>query len=190
MADHITLLTLHGMLKLYPKSGFIQSLTGFIFQTASYLVTLFIWLYCESNQFSHQLFDNMTASTGYFVPVTLGLVWFSCVLWHIKPCGLFNAKSCYYIYIYIYIKEKLATVVEGDLKAPFSLATKPKCREGCYPFPWIAYLTLDPCLGGSAREVSCTIFLSFWYESTRDWTPVSKTIGEHLHHCANEPVHI
>ena len=25
------------------------------------------------------------------------------VLWHIKPCRLFNAKSCLYIYIYIYV---------------------------------------------------------------------------------------
>ena len=25
------------------------------------------------------------------------------VLWHMNPCGLFNAKPCLYIYIYIYI---------------------------------------------------------------------------------------
>ena len=30
---------------------------------------------------------------------------------------------------------KLATLVEGDPKAPF-----PRCREGRYPFPWIALL--------------------------------------------------
>ena len=29
----------------------------------------------------------------------VGLVWFSLVLWHINPCWLFNAKSCFYIYI-------------------------------------------------------------------------------------------
>ena len=41
-----------------------------------------------------------------------------------------------YIYIYIYIyKVKLATVVENDLKAPFSIA-----RGGYYSFPWIALL--------------------------------------------------
>ena len=37
-----------------------------------------------------------------------------------------------HIYIYIYIVVKLATVVEGNLKALFSIATTPKCREGCY----------------------------------------------------------
>ena len=37
-------------------------------------------------------------------------------------------------------KVKLATVVEGDQKAPFSIATKLRCRGGCYSFPWTAPL--------------------------------------------------
>ena len=36
-------------------------------------------------------------------------------------------------------KAKLATFVESDLKAPFSIATTPRCR-GCYSIPWIALL--------------------------------------------------
>ena len=35
---------------------------------------------------------------------------------------------------------KLATVVEGDQKAPFSIATTPRCRERHYSFPWITPL--------------------------------------------------
>ena len=35
----------------------------------------------------------------------------------------------------IYVK--LATVIKGDLKAPFSIAAIPKCRGGHYSFPWI-----------------------------------------------------
>ena len=31
---------------------------------------------------------------------------------------------------------KLANVVEGDQKAPFSIATTPRCRGGHYSFPW------------------------------------------------------
>ena len=31
-----------------------------------------------------------------------------------------------------------ATVVEGDQKAPFSVATTPRCRGRRYSFPWIA----------------------------------------------------
>ena len=39
-------------------------------------------------------------------------------------------------------KVKLATIVEGDPKAPFSIATTPKCREGCYSFSRISPLYL------------------------------------------------
>ena len=37
----------------------------------------------------------------------------------------------------------LVSVVEGDLKVSFSIATTLRCRGGCYSFPWIAPLTLD-----------------------------------------------
>ena len=33
---------------------------------------------------------------------------------------------------------KLATLVEGNTKAPFSIATTPRCRGGRYSIPWIA----------------------------------------------------
>ena len=36
---------------------------------------------------------------------------------------------------------KLATVVEGDQKVSFSVATTPRCREGRYSFSWIAPLS-------------------------------------------------
>ena len=39
----------------------------------------------------------------------------------------------------INIKVMLATA-EGNPKAPFSIATKPKYRGGHYSFPWIALL--------------------------------------------------
>ena len=35
---------------------------------------------------------------------------------------------------------KSATLVEGNPKAPFSIATTPRCRGGCYSIPWIASL--------------------------------------------------
>ena len=35
---------------------------------------------------------------------------------------------------------KLATLLEGDPKAPFSIATTPRCRGGRYSFPLIAPL--------------------------------------------------
>ena len=53
--------------------------------------------------------------------------------------GIFS-EIIYYIYLVIFIylffyfknsvsKEKLLTVVEGDQKAPFSIATTPRCKE-------------------------------------------------------------
>ena len=91
---------------------------------------------------------------------------FGLVLGHINHCRLFNAKS-----ILIHIsKVKLATIVEGNPKAPFSIATTPRCRGGRYSFPGLLYFTLDPYLimlsvkqGGIKYH-----FLSLWYDVTWD----------------------
>ena len=86
-------------------------------------------------------------------------------------------------------KKLLATVVEGDQKAPFSMATTPWCRVGRYFFPWIAplytYLIL---LSVKQGGIKYHFFKSLWYDATWDWTQVSRTIGEHSTHYANEPV--
>ena len=78
-------------------------------------------------------------------------------------------------------KVKLATIVEGNPKAPFSIATTPRCRGGRYSFPGLPYFTLDPYFimlsvkqGGIKYH-----FLSHRYDSTWDWTQVSRAIGEH-----------
>ena len=79
----------------------------------------------------------------------------------------YNIITTIYIYIYIYICKqdvelnylcglicqktgvgslthfmlcKLATIVEGDLKTPCSIAPTPRCRVGHYSFPWISLL--------------------------------------------------
>ena len=58
------------------------------------------------------------------------MIWLGWVLWHINQCRLFNVKSSLYI-----CKVKLATRVEGNPKAPFSIATTPRCRGERYSFP-------------------------------------------------------
>ena len=70
-------------------------------------------------------------------------------------------------YIYIVVKVKLATLVEGDPKANFSIATTPKWRGERYLFPWIAPLYLDPYLIMlSVKQGSIKYhFLSLWYDS-------------------------
>ena len=76
----------------------------------------------------------------------------------------------------------MATVVKGNLKPPFLIATTLRCREGATPLPGLLHFTLDPYLimlsvkQGSIKDH----FLSLWYDLTWDWTPVSWTIGEHF----------
>ena len=41
---------------------------------------------------------------------------------------------------------KLVTLVEGQPKAPFSIATTPKAAEGATPFSGLLHFTLDPYL--------------------------------------------
>ena len=46
----------------------------------------------------------------------------------------------WFVHIPFGSKVKLATLVEGNQKAPFSIATTLMCRGGCDSFPWIAPL--------------------------------------------------
>ena len=57
----------------------------------------------------------------------------------------------------------MATVVEGDQKAPFSIATTPGCRGGRYSFPNCSTLPLIRTLycWVLSKEVSSTIFKLF-----------------------------
>ena len=76
----------------------------------------------------------------------------------------------------------MATVVEGERKVPFSIATTLRYREGATPFPGLLHFTLYTYLimlsvkqGGIKYH-----FLSLWYDSTWDWTSVSIVIGEYI----------
>ena len=53
-------------------------------------------------------------------------------------CQSFN--SSYYVLYITVSKVKLVTEVKGDPKAPFLIATTPRCRGGRYSFPWIVPL--------------------------------------------------
>ena len=65
-------------------------------------------------------------------------------------------------------KVKLVNVVEGDQKAPSSIATTPRCREGATPFPGLLHFTIDTDLillsvkqGGIKYHSK-----SLWYDAT------------------------
>ena len=68
-----------------------------------------------------------------------GFFCFFLVPWILVDIRLVNIYTNIYLFIYTYIY-KLATIVEGDPKAPFSIATTPRCRGGRYSIPRIAPL--------------------------------------------------
>ena len=76
------------------------------------------------------------------------------------------------------------TVIEGDPKDPFLIATTPRCRGGLYSLPEFLHFTLDTyLLMLSIKQASIKYhFLSLWDDSTWDWTLVSRAIGEHFTH--------
>ena len=86
-----------------------------------------------------------------------------------QPLWVISSQILFiYIYIYIYIykyksKVKLVTLVEGDPKAPFSIAITPRCRRGRYSFLWIAplYSWYLPYNAELSKKVSSTIFWVF-----------------------------
>ena len=84
------------------------------------------------------IFDTVCVYVLEWFRISLRVSFFSVYVW---MCVL---RYIYiYIYIYVYIvklKVKLATIVEGDPKAPFSIATTPRCRGGRYSIPRIAPL--------------------------------------------------
>ena len=56
---------------------------------------------------------------------------------------LYVGGCIYNIHVSVNVVQKswhMATVVEGDQKAPFSIATTVRCRGGRYSFHWIAPL--------------------------------------------------
>ena len=77
-------------------------------------------------------------------------------------------------------KVKLATVVEGEPKALFSVATTPRTQHlslGSSTLPLIRTLLCCVKQGGIKYH-----FLSLWYDSTWDWTLISMTTGEYATH--------
>ena len=94
-----------------------------------------------------------------------------------------------YIYIYIYIVSWL-TVIEGDSKAPFSIATRPWYKGGRYFFLWIGPLTLYTYLIMlSVKQWGIKYhFFRLWYNSAWDWTLASQVIGEHSNQNISAPI--
>ena len=83
------------------------------------------------------------------------------------------------------VKVNLATVVEGNTKAPFSIATTPRCRGGRYYFPCIAQLDRHLIMLSVKQGGIKYHFLNLWYDSTWDWTRDFRAIGKNSNSYAN-----
>ena len=84
---------------------------------------------------------------------------------------LFKDFNSYFIVISLTIRICMINNVQyeckskiGRPKAPFSLATIPRCRGGHYSFPRIAPLTLDPYLIKLGVKQDHINFFSLWYD--------------------------
>ena len=100
---------------------------------------------------------------------------------HKWPCPKFELNLLSPVPIMIPVKAQVSKSKVGDPKAPFSIATTLRCGGGWNSFPGLLHFTLDPYLiMQSVKQGSIKYhFLSLWYDSTWDWTPVSQAIGKH-----------
>ena len=78
--------------------------------------------------------------------------------------------SLSHIHVWVCNSYKLATIVEGDPKAPFAIATTRGIGKSTTPFAGLLHFTLDPYIillsvkqGGIKYH-----FLSLWHDSTWD----------------------
>ena len=98
----------------------------------------------------------------------------SLIKFDLKNCFnlMLNAFSIYVLFSYVEevskVKVKLVTLVKINPKAPFSIATTTRCREGATSFPGLVHFNFDPYLmmlslkqGGIKYH-----FLSLWYDMT------------------------
>ena len=73
-------------------------------------------------------FIIMSSTSSHAIAFTFGLMPFGKVWTSLSPSAIGSIVS------------NLATLVEGDPKAPFSMATTLRCKGGRYFFRWIAPL--------------------------------------------------
>ena len=142
------------------------------------LGTLYLW---PCTKLNITIISYLCWSSSFFLFIYLKSLILFVGIWHQETFT--NPESRTSIIGLIY---KLVTVVKGDLKAPFLIATTARCRGGCYSIPWITplYPWSLPYNAELSKVASSTIFFFFnlWYDSTWDWTPVYQTIGEYSTH--------
>ena len=136
----ILLVKLHirGLLSLMPRENEISQMNPSVIEL----------LRCNPSHNPMWIKASYTSNTQMFSFLAVSMIW-SFSSYSINTYKL----SCLRIKL-------LATVVEGNQMAPFSIASTLRCRRGRYSFLWIAPLYPSYCCVLS-KEVSSTIFKVF-----------------------------
>ena len=102
--------------------------------------------------------------------------WTSFLLWF----GSRFRHSILFLSFFLSILVSWQKVDEGKPKASFSKAETLRFWRGPYSFPWIAAMALDLyIIMLNVKQVGIKyLLLSHWYDSTWDWTLVSRINGK------------
>ena len=103
---------------------------------------------------------------------------------HLDTCEKLSKLMWKTSIIIIISKWNWQPLLRATWRLPFQQLPHQGVREGATPFPGLLHFTFDPYLIMlSVKQGSIKYhFLSLWYDSTWDWTPVSLAIGKHSTH--------
>ena len=94
-------------------------------------------VYCLCQYLKYHMYSSKTSLDQFFYLKKRVIQW---IRWFL-PKELAVGSSVFNCTFFKKINsKKLTTLVKGDQKAPFSIATTPRSRGGCYSITWIAPL--------------------------------------------------
>ena len=120
-----------------------------LFSTLSEIPRTYFWrrinifLFCHSSVLSSYLYSNSNLATITFAQFIDLIQSYLLTKFYLDKFWENRVTSIEWICKIVCIFHKLATVVEGNQKDPFSIATTSRCREGATPFPGLLHFTLD-----------------------------------------------
>ena len=105
-----------------------------------------IWFGCVLWLINHCRLFNVKSSLNIYIKYIIFIHIWSIIFLNEPELNGFTYFNLIWIilftinHLFAHNLRKLAILIKGDSKAPFSIATTPRCREGCYSIPRIAPL--------------------------------------------------
>ena len=138
-------------------------------RTWNEIIRLFLYMYCIT------VVIDIIIAMVYYIRCSC----YRCWKWIRRP--EFKSWMNLFAFYIALIKVKLATVDEGNPKAPLSIATTSRCRGGYYSILWITPLYPYLIMLSVKHGVITYHFSSLWHDSTWDWILISRTLVNTLH---------